>query len=61
MVYLNASECCKTIGCNCAGTRLAESMSNTNFLINIVMIGAIIAITILIYEIISKKDIKEKK
>lgn len=46
---LNATECCRTIGCNCAGTQLIENMNwlTTNYwllsLIGIVSLVFILA------------------
>jgi hypothetical protein len=42
---MNASKCCRTIGCNCAGTQFAENLASLkwyHYLIVVIVIGIVL-------------------
>ena len=62
MCSLNASECCRTIGCNCAGTQSMEFLTNFPRYEWLILLTLIVASTLLLIGYLyAKKKEKKKK
>ena len=53
---LNSTECCRTIGCNCAGTTSAETLATIPIWLTISIIGICSLILFIIVYIIYNKQ-----